>query len=89
MIEWPDKLTDDLAEILGRPNFTCAEIAWTYRDGGGFAIPTKAEAEQAFVIHRFVQLWAEHGPGWKSVANAELSNYAAKARAKKETASGS
>lgn len=83
-IEWPEQLTPELAEVLGRPNFMCGSIAHAYRDGGGFDIPPKAEAEQAFVIHRFVQLMHEYQTGWKNIANAEISEFAAKAKAKRE-----
>lgn len=87
-IEWPDELTEELAEILGRPNFTCGKIAHAYRDGGGHKIPPKAEAEQAFVLHRFVKLQAEHGDSWKNIANAEIAHNAQLALAKREKANG-
>ena len=70
-IEWPDELTDDLSEILGRPNFLCGHIAHVFR-ADGHNIPTKAEAEQAFVIHRWIGLWAKHGSEWRQAAGADL-----------------
>lgn len=65
-IAWPDRLDDDeeLALILGHPNFFCARFAAIYRLAG-FDIKPKAEAEQAFVIHRMITFWAKYGRTWR------------------------
>lgn len=77
-IDWPEEITPALAEILGRPNFMCGSIAQIYRRAG-FDIPNKAEAEQAFVLHRFVKIWAEHGDGWANAAAQDMQLHAEKA----------
>lgn len=46
--------------ILGRPNFVCAPIAHRLVQLG-HAIPTKAEAEQAYVLHWLLGLYSKHG----------------------------
>lgn len=72
-IAWPDSVDDDteLAFILGRPNFWCGSIAHTYRLAG-FDIKPKAEAEQAFVIHRMIRFWAVHGDRWRDKFTADV-----------------
>lgn len=61
------ELTDDLREILGRPNFTCAPLAVHLRDCGHTILP-KAEHEQAAVIHWLLTLYIAHGSEWKKKA---------------------
>jgi len=68
---WPDELTPDLADILGRQCFTFIKFAQVYR-AAGFDIPTRAEAEQAFFLHRFLGHWFRHGGGWLAAAEADL-----------------
>jgi hypothetical protein len=68
---WPAKLTEPLADILGMPNFRAAPYAHLYR-AAGHSIPTKAEAEQAFVLHRFVGFALAHGAAWRKAAHADL-----------------
>jgi hypothetical protein len=68
---WPKELTPDLADILGRQCFMFIEFAKVYRLAG-FEIATKAEAEQAFFLHRFLGFWFEHGSNWRDAAEADL-----------------
>jgi hypothetical protein len=56
-------LDDDLREILGRPNFACAQIAQVLRLTGQEIAP-KAEAEQAAVISWVLSQYAAHGADW-------------------------
>jgi len=49
------ELTPDLEFILGMPNFRCGSIAVRLREKG-FKCNTKAEAEQALVIHIMSEL---------------------------------
>lgn len=70
MMEWPP-LNDELSFILGMPNFQAGPFAHVYR-AAGHAIPYKAEAEQAFVLHRFVWLWFNHGNEWRDAAEKDL-----------------
>ena len=67
---WPP-LNETLAEILGRPNFACGELAHCFRLGGA-TIAYKAEAEQAFVIHWLVGLYLKHGADYRKTARGEL-----------------
>lgn len=64
-------LNDDLREILGRPNFACAQIADVLRLGG-MDIARKAEAEQAAVIYWMLVKYSEHGASWWTSCRAEL-----------------
>lgn len=56
-IEW----NPSVAEILGRPNFMCGGFASRMRSVLGTEIPTKAEAEQARVVHLMLNLYLKHG----------------------------
>lgn len=67
----PPELTDDLREILGRPNFTCHFIAKALRVMG-HSIAHKSEDEQAVVIHWLLGIYLKHGPDWRQRAAAEL-----------------
>jgi len=63
--------------ILGRPNFWCASVANVLRQDG-HEIKTKAEHEQAAVIHWLLSLYLEHGDGWRDVAQKESDRIKAK-----------
>lgn len=65
------ELTDDLREILGRPNFTCHYIAKALRLMG-LSIAPKSEDEQAVVIHWLLGHYLKHGASWRQQAEAEL-----------------
>lgn len=65
------ELNADLIDILGRPNFTCIRIAQLLRLGG-VEIATKAEAEQATVIHYLLNFYLKHGSKWAEIANEDL-----------------
>jgi len=54
------ELTEDLREILGRPNFTCHFIAKALRVMG-HSIAHKSEDEQAAVIHWLLGIYLKHG----------------------------
>ncbi|MBN9357442.1 MAG: hypothetical protein J0I15_13390 [Herbaspirillum huttiense] len=77
---FPDALTPELSYALGMPNFRCAPYAAIFR-GAGHDIPRKAEAEQAFVIHRMVRAVLQHGAGWDAAFAAELHAAADSAKA--------
>lgn len=64
-------LTEEMAFILGRPNFACAPIAQALRRHGQ-VIATKAEAEQAAFIWWGLTLYLEHGDGWRALAEQEM-----------------
>ncbi len=65
------ELTEDLREILGRPNFTCHFIAKALRVMG-HSIAHKSEDEQAAVIHWLLGIYLKHGSDWRQRAVAEL-----------------
>lgn len=64
-------LDDDLIAILGRPNFTCIHLAQALRLCG-VEIKTKAEHEQATVIHFLLTRYMLHGADWAKHADADL-----------------
>lgn len=69
---WPETLTPELADILGRPCFMFIKLARVFR-AAGFDIEKSAEAEQAFFLHRFMGHWFKHGEtGWRDAAEADL-----------------
>src|SRR3546814_6187119 len=69
---WPTALTQGLREILGIPNFQCGPMAHAYQKIGefsgddGLALEKRAEDEQAFILHKLISFWFEHGDGWRS-----------------------
>lgn len=65
-------LDKDMIAILGRPNFACAGVAKILRKAG-HKIESRAEDEQAAVIHWMLDLYFKHGPNaWSEVAEAEF-----------------
>ncbi|AIR90192.1 hypothetical protein LK03_13205 [Pseudomonas cremoricolorata] len=74
------ELTDDLREILGRPNFTCHFIAKALRIMGHNIAP-KSEDEQAVVIHWLIVHYLKHGAEWRQRAEAELKSASEKLQA--------
>lgn len=65
------ELNADLIDILGRPSFACIQAARMLRVCG-VNIPSKAEAEQATVIHYLLGLYLKHGSKWAEIANEDL-----------------
>ena len=57
------ELTSELEFILGRPNFWCGRISRRLREKG-FTCKTKAEAEQALVIHVMLKFYNEYEEKW-------------------------
>lgn len=64
-------LNQDLIDILGRPNFQCIRIAQLFRQAGA-EIATKAENEQAAVIHFMLLMYLQHGKHWATAADEHL-----------------
>ncbi len=64
-------LNDDLVAILGRPNFSCIRLAQALRLCGT-EIKTKAEHEQAAVIHFLLMRYMSHSSDWAKRADADL-----------------
>lgn len=78
---FPTVLTDDLRDALSTMLWTSGGISAALR-ADGEEIPTKAEAEQAHVLHWFIRLALEHGSAWKAKVGERLEAISAKAKAK-------
>ncbi len=57
------ELNADLKKILGRSNFACGTITSVLREKG-FHCETKAEEEQALVIHTMLTFYEEFNTDW-------------------------
>lgn len=68
---YPPTMTPTLKHVLGFPNFRTGPIAHVFQ-AAGFAIPTKCEAEQAFVLDRMIRAVLTHGEGWADAFTADL-----------------
>jgi hypothetical protein len=68
---YPPKLTSELRDILGRPSFACGPVAERLRRGG-WKIATKAEHEQAAVIHFCLTHYLRDAVNWAENADGEL-----------------
>lgn len=68
---YPRTMTPALENVLGFMNFRTGPIAHVFQKAG-FAIPTKCEAEQAFVLDRMIRAVLTHGEGWADVFNADI-----------------
>lgn len=77
---YPDNMTPELLDVLGRPNFWCGPIAHEMR-AAGTDIKKKAEDEQAHVLHWLVKLVLDHGAEWQKAAAEELRSIRDKANA--------
>lgn len=73
-------LNDALIQILGRPNFACAELAAALR-ADGHQIKQKAEHEQAAVLHWMLGIYLKHRDDWHDQVGIELTRIAANAQA--------
>ncbi len=63
----PAEMTPEIGEVLGLMNFRTGPLAHLFRAAGA-DIPTKCEAEQAFVLFRFMHLALQHGAGWREAS---------------------
>ena len=61
-------ITEDEMFIMGRPNFTLANIANRLRTIG-VEIKSKSEDEQAVVIYTMLQFYKEYGADWREKIN--------------------
>lgn len=68
LIESWNNLSQDEKNILGRPNYACGTIAHRMRELG-FECPSKAEYEQALVIHTMLRFYKDHGEDWANKMN--------------------
>lgn len=68
---WPEQPTPALQQVLGLMIMETCPIAHAFRAAGA-DIPTKTEAEQAFVLHWLIGIALKHGDAWREVAGLEL-----------------
>ncbi|MDB5978691.1 MAG: hypothetical protein JWR07_5451 [Nevskia sp.] len=68
---YPPTMTPLLAHVMGFPNFHTGPIAHVFQKAG-FDIPTKCEAEQAFVLDRMIRAVLTHGEGWAAAFEDDL-----------------
>lgn len=66
------ELSDDQIRILGRPNFTCREIAHRLGEFGLYKVSKRSESEQAVAIHFLLDQYDKHGDSWLEEANKTL-----------------
>ncbi|WP_158811214.1 hypothetical protein [Beijerinckia sp. L45] len=67
----PTTMTPAIADVLGLTIMQTAQLGRMFRDAG-FDIKPKVEAEQAFVLHRFLLLALQHGDRWREEASADI-----------------
>lgn len=84
MLEYPDKATPAMLDVLGQMPWTLQPIAHALR-ADGHDIPRKTEAEQAAAQHWLMLLALEHGDGWKPRAAELLQEMVGRAKAKEST----
>lgn len=72
VLEFPRKLTEDLRDILSMMMWNTGPIAHALRSGGA-DIKTRAEEEQAHVMHWLITLALEHGSAWREKASDRIS----------------
>ena len=75
-------MTPELASILGLMCFQCAVFAQALR-AGGRQIKTRAEDEQAAVLHWMLSHYFRHGEEWRTAAANDMQRMQAEAQAKK------
>lgn len=76
---FPDELTPDLKEVLGRLCFECLAFANLMR-AAGVEIEHRAEAEQAHVLHWLVKLVLKNGDNWRAAGLIDLESWRDAAR---------
>lgn len=59
------ELDSEVRFILGRPNFSVAEIARRLHELGIYEVQTKAEDEQAVAIHWMLTMYEKYGKNWR------------------------
>lgn len=74
----PIEPTPAIKSVLGLMCFQIGHYAHIYQ-AAGFDVEKKAEAEQAFILHRWLLYALEHGENWKDIAYDELSKLKEKA----------
>lgn len=82
---YPPVLIPELSKALGFMNFQTGPIAHIFR-AAGHDIPTKCEAEQAFVLDRMIRAVIKHGDKWLQAFSTDLKTAQETARARTNAA---
>lgn len=69
---FPRELTPEVEDVLSIMYFEAGSIARAFREAGRAEIKTRAEDEQAFVLHWLLTFALEHGAEWRKHASAAL-----------------
>jgi hypothetical protein len=69
---FPRELTPEIRDVLSIMCFEAGPIAHAFRESGRAEIKTRAEDEQAFVLHWLLTFALEHGAEWRKRASAAL-----------------
>jgi hypothetical protein len=85
MAEYPKEMTPALREVLGMMCFEFIKLVQGFR-AAGYEIKTRAEDEQAFMLHWLIPFALEHGDNWRQAAGVELSKIYEQAKAKEKVA---
>ena len=70
-IDLPKEVTPAIGEVLGLPMEHIRPVCALYR-AAGFEIAGTIEAEQSFILFRFLPLAIQFGDGWKAKAHADV-----------------
>lgn len=73
-VKAPIELTDHQVSVLGRPNFRCGTLAALLVNSGAYTKPkeSRAEIEQAMVIHFLMGFLDTHGAQWQTAAEKRI-----------------
>ncbi|XYD08864.1 hypothetical protein R1A27_28650 [Methylobacterium sp. NMS12] len=78
---FPKALTPEVRDVLSIMCFEAGPIAHAFRESGRAEIKTRAEDEQAFVLHWLLTIALEHGAEWRKHASEALAPVIAEAKA--------
>ncbi|MCJ2020545.1 hypothetical protein MKK84_24480 [Methylobacterium sp. E-065] len=78
---FPRELTPKVKDVLSIMCFEAGPIARAFREAGRAEIKTRAEDEQAFVLHWLLTFALEHGAEWRRRAGETLTPVIAEAEA--------
>lgn len=85
-------LNEHLVSILGLMNYQTGPLAHGYQaigefvDGKGEPLAKRCEEEQAFILHKLLVIWLEHGDDWRKHAVDEFDRVHSAAKAAKAIA---
>ena len=80
---YPPEINEAIARVFGQPNFETGPIARLYRMAG-FNVEPRLEAEQAFVMDRFLRIVLQNPEHWGKAISDEIASIRTKAVTQKE-----